>query len=70
MDARQANGKPVSEIQKKFIEKLEGFADVIDRKYDKAEKRATKELAQSNRENFGTTAIVAGTVPQGVDFGF
>lgn len=70
LDARQANGQSVSEVQRKFADKLDGLADLIDRKFNKAEKQAAKDIAASNRENFGTTAITAGPIPQGVDFGF
>ena len=56
--------------KQKWVDRLEGLADRIEFKYNKAEKIANKDIAESNRENFGTTAIIAGSIPQGVDFGF
>lgn len=67
MDAERDSTKSAAEKQQKMVERLEGIADMIDYKYNKADDEATREITASNKTNFGT-AVVSAPV-SGIDFG-
>lgn len=70
IDANAADGSTKGvKAQTRMVKMLDGFADLIDSQYKKAEDKAKKDLTESNKANLGTDKVVMDPTPSGVDFG-